>query len=65
MTNYDLTDEELKKVKWNPQTAKTDTISIIKQPDGNWRGFTVKNGRLIQARQGDPNTVLQLLITHE
>lgn len=61
--NYDLTEEELKKVKWNPTTNK-DVISIIKQEDGNYRGFMWKNGSLVQARQGDPGTVLALLLTH-
>jgi len=61
---YDLTPDELKKVTWNP-TRNPDVISIIKQPDGNWRGFMMKNGKLVQARQGDPGTVMQMLITHE
>lgn len=61
--NYDLTEEELKKVVWNPARNK-DAIVIIKQPDGNFRGFMHKNGKLIQARQVDPNTVLNMLITH-
>ena len=63
MNNYDLTPDELKKVVWNPQRNE-DAIVIIKQPDGNFRGFMQKNGAFIQVRQGDPNTVLNLLITH-
>lgn len=58
-----LTDAELKKIVWNPQ-RNHDAITLIKQPDGNWRGFTVKGGTFVQVRQGDPGTVLQLLITH-
>lgn len=61
--NYDLTDEELKKVKWNPLTNKK-AISIMQDPDGNWRGFMWKNGKLVQARQADPGIVMQMLITH-
>lgn len=63
MDNYDLTEEELKKVKWNPLTNK-NAITIIKQEDGNYRGFMWKNGKLVQARQGDPGTVLALLLVH-
>lgn len=61
--NDKLNEEELKKVKWNPQTNK-DVITIIRQVDGNYRGFMFKNGALVQVRQGDPNTVLNLLLTH-
>lgn len=56
--------EEVKKIKGNPLRNK-DAILIVKQPDGNYRGFAYKNGNLIQVRQGDPGTVLQLLITHD
>lgn len=42
-----------------------NAISIIKQPDGNYIGYTKKNGRIVTARQGDPMTVLTMLITHE
>lgn len=63
MNNYDLTEEELKKVKWNPTTNK-NAITLIKQEDGNWRGFMQKNGKFIQVRQGDPGTVLSLLLVH-
>lgn len=58
-----LNDDELKKIVWNPARNK-DAIVIIKQPDGNWRGFMHKHGKLVQVRQGDPNTVMTMLITH-
>lgn len=64
MNNDNLSDQELKKVKWNPLVNK-DAITIIKQPDGNYRGFMLKDGNLIQARQYDPGVVLNLLLTHE
>lgn len=56
--------EDLKKIDWNP-TRDENVITIIKQKDGNYRGFMQKNGRLVQMRQGDPNTVLNLLLTSE
>jgi hypothetical protein len=63
MNNNELSPDELKKVKWSPLSNK-DAIVIIKQPDGNYRGFMTKNGKLVQVRQSDPNTVMQMLITH-
>lgn len=60
----DLTLNEVRKLDGNP-LVNHDAILIVKQEDGNWRGFMWKNNKLIQARQVDPNTVLQLLITHE
>lgn len=62
--NYDLPIEEVQKLECNPVVNK-DAIVLIKQEDGNWRGFMWKNGKLIQERQADPGTVMQLLITHE
>lgn len=58
----ELPEEKLKKVVWNP-TRDDKVISIIRQKDGNYRGFMQKNGKLVQVRQGDPNTVLSLLLT--
>lgn len=58
----ELKQEELKDIEFSP--VKNDkAISIIQQEDGNWKGWMTKNGKLIQARQGDPNTVLNLLLT--
>lgn len=62
--NDDLTPREIEKTLFHPENNH-NVISIIKQEDGNWRGFTWKNGRLVQVRQGDPMTVLQLLITSD
>jgi hypothetical protein len=62
--NYDLTETEIKKLKGNP-LQNPDATLIIKYPDGNYRGFAMKNGALIQVRAGDPNTALNMLITHD
>jgi len=40
-----------------------DTIVLVKQKDGNWKGFTRKNKQVITERQYDPQIVLQLLLT--
>ena len=52
-----------KEIDFNPNTNEK-VFSIIKQDDGNYIGYTKKNGVLIRERQGDPMTVLGLLITH-
>lgn len=40
-------------------------ISLIKQEDGNWIGYTQKFGNLIEVRDIGPETVLQKLLTHD
>lgn len=59
-----LTADEIRKILFHPEN-NPDAISIIKREDGNYRGFMQKNGKLIQVRAGDPNTVLNLLLTHK
>lgn len=48
---------------YNP-LKNENVISIIRQPDGNYIGETLKNGQLITVRAGDPSTALTMLITH-
>jgi hypothetical protein len=64
-TNYtnDLSLKEIEDIEFDPQ-KNVEMISIVHRPDGNYRGFCMKSGTLIQARAGDPNTVLTMLITH-
>lgn len=40
-------------------------ISIVQEEDGNWRGYMRKFGKVITVRQGDPQIVLQMLLTHD
>lgn len=63
MNNDNLSTEQLAEMKWDPQKNQ-NVISLVKQTDGNWRGFMWRNGTLVQARQSDPGIVLQLLLTH-
>lgn len=49
--------------KHNPE-KNHDAISLIKQPDGNWKGYMHKNGKLIEVREIDPQTALTRLLTH-
>lgn len=48
----------------NPE-KNHDAISVIKQADGNWIGKMWKNGKMIEERQGDPRTVVEMLLVHE
>lgn len=50
-------------IEYNPE-ENPNIISIIKQEDGNYKGYTQKNGKFIEVREGDPNSVLVALITH-
>ena len=49
-------------IEYSPE-KNDNVITIIKQPDGNYKGYMQKNGKFIEVRQGDPNTVLQMLLT--
>ena len=40
-------------------------IILAEQPDGNWKGWINKDGKIISKRQYDPQIVLQLLITDD
>lgn len=48
--------------KWNP-AKNHNVISIVQQSDGNYIGAMWKEEQVITARQGDPQTVLTMLIT--
>lgn len=58
----DLTPEDIRKIKFHPENNE-GIISLLKRPDGNWRGFMYKNGKLVQSRAIDPQAALQALIT--
>lgn len=47
---------------YNP-AKNHNAISIILQPDGNYKGSMWKNGELKTARTNDPQILLQELIT--
>ena len=58
----ELSTKELDKIEWDPRKAE-DTICLQKRPDGNWRGFMTKNGKLHQHRDSDPQTLILALLT--
>jgi hypothetical protein len=43
---------------------KRDEIRIIKQEDGNWKGYMLRNQDLLVVREVDPYTCLMKLLTH-
>jgi TATA-box binding protein (TBP) (component of TFIID and TFIIIB) len=57
-----LSVEEIRKIKFHPEN-NPDVISLLKRPDGNWRGFLFKNGKMVQTRAGSPQEALEALIT--
>ena len=58
-----LPKEELK-IEFNP-SLNPDAISLIRQPDGNWKGYQLKKGNLITVRQISPGVVLEYLLVHD
>ena len=50
--------------KYSPELNK-DVISLIKQPDGNWKGYMTKNGTLLETREQMPDHALIKLLTHD
>jgi hypothetical protein len=40
-----------------------NAISIVEQPDGNWKGWMVRFGSIMEVRDVSPDVVLQRLLT--
>ena len=49
---------------WDP-SENADVISLVKQADGNWKGFAQKFGNLIEVREVGPQDCLSALLTHD
>jgi hypothetical protein len=49
--------------KYSPE-IHPEVVSLIKQEDGNWKGYMLKNGVLIESRDLMPEHVLTRLLTH-
>lgn len=71
-----LTVDKLKELAWEHLEIKSDSdeynphknpnaIAILKQEDGNYKGFMQRNGIMIEVRQGKPEDCLLSLITHQ
>lgn len=57
--------KEIELMEAQANTPTDDSFTVTKQKDGNWKGATKKNGKTIEIRDIDPNTVLTRLLTHE
>lgn len=53
-----------KEINYNPHTNQ-NVISIILQEDGNYKGYAQRHGKMVEVRAISPETVLQMLLTHE
>lgn len=58
-----LTEEQF--VEKASQVPKEDHLVLFKDVDGNWRGATYRYGQFVEVRDIGPETVLQLLLTHD
>lgn len=54
----------MESIEYNP-TKNPNVISIILQEDGNYKGYAKKFDKDIEVRGVDPNTVLNMILTHE
>ncbi len=51
-------------IDFNP-TTNPNVMTLVRQKDGNWKGYMQKFGTLVEVRDIDPQTVVVRLITHE
>jgi hypothetical protein len=51
------------KIEFSP-AKNPNAIAIIREEDGNYKGYAQKNGEVIEVREVGPETVLQKLLTH-
>ena len=47
----------------NPEKNEK-AISLIEQEDGNWKGFAMKFGKLVEVREVKPEDCLLKILTH-
>lgn len=41
-----------------------NVIALVRQDDGNWKGFAQKFGKLVEVREAKPEDALVKLLTH-
>lgn len=61
----EYTEPEFRQAIMDAQAAGRPVIALLQDTDGNWRGTMNKFGRDIFVRDVGPETVLQLLLTHD
>ena len=52
-------------VNYHNPFKNPNAISLVRQPDGNWKGWMSKFDKVIEVREIGPDTALQMLLTHE
>lgn len=60
-----LTQDQFVALAQKAETDKKTLIAIFQDTDGNWRGAKKIGNTEVYARQSGPETVLQLLLTHD
>lgn len=53
----------MKKVQFDPE-KNPNVISIIRQEDGNYKGYTQRYGKLVEVREVKPEDCLVKLMTY-
>ena len=51
-------------IEFSPE-KNPDVISIVKQKDGNWKGYAQRHGTFIEVREIKPEDCLLALMTYE
>lgn len=60
----ELASKYLEDTLYDPK-FNADAISLIKQEDGNWKGWMQRNGKVVEVREQMPEHCLVQLLTHE
>jgi uncharacterized protein GlcG (DUF336 family) len=63
MDNY--TEEQFKDAVERASEAKRPVYVIFQEADGNWRGFTRRDEKMLQTRMEGPEIAMTALITHD
>lgn len=56
--------EDIVESKIDPHNPPENVIVIEAQPDGNWKGFMRKYGKIIEERHMEPHMVIDYLLHH-
>ncbi len=65
MNEEKLTQQEFIDLAGKAEVEGKPMIAIFQDTDGNWRGAIKHGNKELYARQSGPETVLQLLLTHD
>ena len=51
-------------IEWNP-SLNSNVIALVRQSDGNWKCFGLKQGKLVEVRQISPAATLEYWQFHD